>query len=64
MDLQLQAALDEFSVLAVWSAITIYVLAFLAFAYDLSQRASAAPISIATWASWPQECATGTSLPW
>lgn len=43
MDLQLQAALDEFSVLAVWSAITIYVLAFLAFAYDLSQRASLAP---------------------
>ena len=35
MDLQLQATLDEFSVIAVWSAITVYVLAFLAFAYDL-----------------------------
>jgi cytochrome c-type biogenesis protein CcsB len=44
MDLQLQATLDEFSVIAVWSAITVYVLAFLAFAYDLSQRASAAPV--------------------
>lgn len=43
MDLELQAALDEFSVIAVWSAITLYVLAFIAFAYDLSQRASLAP---------------------
>ncbi len=43
MDLELQAALDEFSVLAVWSAITIYMFAFVAFAYDLSQRASFAP---------------------
>lgn len=43
MTLELQATLDEYSVLAVWSAITIYVLAFLAFAYDLSQRASTVP---------------------
>lgn len=43
MDLELQTALDEFSVIAVWSAITLYVLAFVAFAYDLSQRASLAP---------------------
>ncbi|RGE19061.1 c-type cytochrome biogenesis protein CcsB [Leucobacter sp. wl10] len=43
MDLELQTALDAYSVLAVWSAITIYVLAFLAFAYDLSQRAAPAP---------------------
>ncbi|RGE21466.1 c-type cytochrome biogenesis protein CcsB [Leucobacter sp. wl10] len=43
MNLELQTTLDEFSVLSVWSAITVYVLAFLAFAYDLSQRASLAP---------------------
>ena len=44
MDIELQAAFDEFSVIAVWSAITLYLLAFLAFAYDLSQRASTAPV--------------------